>query len=464
MKGLTARVVLAVAAAAVVGLLVAEVTFVFWAAGRYAAQDRAELRQALAEVAAAGELTAGADAAAIGALLTRVGVRHGVALTLIDASGTRLRGGQPDDPEVTDPLGARVESLPLERGRWRQLHAARPARLAVVQALSAGGVAALVLVVAGLLTVGFATAFLRRGLLAPLSRVTELVRRQELDALTRLAAEGGDDVSTLGRAIIGLNQSLADDRARLAAQRDELAAKNEALERAQRELSRAQRLATVGQLAAGLAHEVGNPLAVLSGYVDMLREGTLGEGERRDALSRMSKELLRIQGTLRELLDFSRVPPRAGPEDGDLAAAITHVRALIGPQLRGARLELGPLPATLPVALTTDAATQLVLNLVLNALDAAGPGGRLAVSVESAAMGPLVVHVDDSGAGVPVDLRTRIFEPFFTTKPAGRGTGLGLSVCERIVATAGGDLRVSDGPLGGARFSASLPRPAGRSA
>ena len=101
--------------------------------------------------------------------------------------------------------------------------------------------------------------------------------------------------------------------------------------------------------------------------------------------------------------------------------------------------------------------TQVLLNLLLNAADAAAGKGAIAVTVAVDA-DAVSIHVDDSGPGISQQAAERIFDPFFTTKEPGQGTGLGLAVCDRMVATAGGDLRYEPGPLGGARFTVLVPR------
>jgi len=457
-SSLSWRVVVVVAASSLVGLLSIDIAFLLWAERRYEAESRVELRLALVELAHAADLATDPRAA-----MSRVAAAHDVVLSLVGDAVTPLQTAPvalPDDGVTSDDRGLfQHEALPVTAAPFRQAIASRSRAAALDAALATQRWSTLVLGGAGVLMVLLTTLFLRRSLFAPLGRLTELVRGHELDALDRFSG-GGDALSSLGHAILALTRTLGDDRARIATQLHALEQAHHELEDTQHLLVRSERLAVVGQLAAGLAHEVGNPLAVLSGYVDVLRTGDVAKPERDEALARMSKELTRIHGTLRNLLDFSRVSADASGE-GDLGLALEHVRGLVAPQLKGARLDSPPPPPVI-VGIGTDALTQLLLNLVLNAVDAVEREGRITVVVEApGAPGVpddrVLLHVDDSGPGVPPELRRRIFEPFFTTKPAGKGTGLGLAVCERIVAGAGGDLRVGESPLGGARFSVTLP-------
>ncbi len=338
---------------------------------------------------------------------------------------------------------------------WLQHHLAADvrhgvARTELADVIATERLALLVLLAAGALAVGLGTFFLRRSLLRPLRRLTELVHLRELAGLDDFAARTkGDDLARLGRAIVAMKQAEREDQRRIESQLTELVQKNQ-------ELMRAARLAMVGQLAAGLAHEVGNPLSVLAGYVDMLKSGELSAPEREMAIERMRKELDRITVTLRQLLDFSRTKTVSDEGGGDVAAAIDHLRGLVGPQL-GAIEWVVDVPRELPkVALGTDAIIQVLLNLMMNAIAAVTGTGRIELRCEAQDR-VVVLSVDDSGEGVAPGARAHVFEPFFTTKPAGEGTGLGLAVCERLVTEALGTIELRESPLGGARFVVTLP-------
>jgi two-component system NtrC family sensor kinase len=341
-----------------------------------------------------------------------------------------------------------------------------------------------------LYSAGLATALLVFGYVA----LGWLVVRP-VDALSRAArrvSEGARSLeppSTRTRELAELGVSLRTMTLRLRADEEALVAKIAEVERsaaelreAQARLVRSERLASVGRLSAGLAHELGNPLAAIVGLVDLLESGGLDEDEQRDFLARVRRETERMHGVLRGLLDFARpAAPRAHDEavSGSVEDAVHEVRGLLAPQrdFRELTLELA-LDADLPsVRLSTSELTQVLLNLALNARDAVtsvarqeraedGPrgepepasSGRVRVSARALEGEGLVeLAVDDDGPGVEPALAATLFEPFVTTKEVGKGTGLGLAVCRGLVEAAGGTIEVRRSALGGACFVVRLP-------
>ncbi|HET9597814.1 MAG TPA: ATP-binding protein, partial [Anaeromyxobacteraceae bacterium] len=226
----------------------------------------------------------------------------------------------------------------------------------------------------------------------------------------------------------------------------------------ERRMVRSEKLATVGSLAAGLAHEIGTPLHVISATAEWLLLGG-PEVERERRLREIVGETDRISRLVRELLGFARGGAGgAAPGPVEVAPAVERALSLLAlaADKRRVRIEAAVDPGLPPVLADPDGLHQLLVNLVVNAVQAVAEGGRVAVSARAAEGGAQVVlEVHDDGPGVPPPLRERVFDPFFTTRAD--GTGLGLAVCARIVAALGGDLRVGDGPLGGARFTAQLP-------
>jgi PAS domain S-box-containing protein len=223
----------------------------------------------------------------------------------------------------------------------------------------------------------------------------------------------------------------------------------------ERRMMRSEKLAVVGSLAAGLAHEIGTPLNVISATAEYLMlDGAPDERERR--LRDIVGETDRISRLVRELLTFAR---GRGAERApvDVRAAVEKVLSLLtlAAEKKRVRLEVD-VPESLPRALAdADGLHQVLVNLLVNAVNAVSEGGRVGVRVRAADGRGLAFEVHDDGPGVPEALRERIFDPFFTTRPD--GTGLGLAVCARIVAAHGGDIRVGTGPLGGACFTVQLP-------
>jgi two-component system, NtrC family, sensor kinase len=237
----------------------------------------------------------------------------------------------------------------------------------------------------------------------------------------------------------------------------------EELERAQTQVIRSERLASVGRLAAGLAHEIGNPLAALMGLTDVLLEAELEPHEQRDFVRRMRAETERIHRTLGDLLAFAR-PARevktAQPAAGDVETAVHDTAALVMHQssLRDVELRIDVYPGLPKVTLATQQLMQVLLNLILNAADALQGKARAALTVTGRATPRGVqLSVEDNGAGVPAAVADQIFEPFFTTKEVGKGTGLGLSVCQGLLAAAGGSLSLDASFKNGARFIVELP-------
>ncbi len=261
---------------------------------------------------------------------------------------------------------------------------------------------------------------------------------------------------------------------------------------AQGALVRAEKLASVGRLAAGVAHEVGNPLAAIENYVELLRR----RGAEQDLIAAVARETARIDGIVKSLLAYAR--PRDAEREGlDLGEVAAGAVALLKTQgvLRNVAIGVSTSDRLPSVLADRAAMEQVFVNLLLNAVDAAGAGGRIAVAasptrlgddaegprraadpgssspegerrqrraprhLEGAADGSLAVQVviGDSGPGVPGDLAERVFDPFFTTKPPGRGTGLGLAIVQRIVHDHGGRVDVGRAREGGAAFTVTLP-------
>lgn len=220
-------------------------------------------------------------------------------------------------------------------------------------------------------------------------------------------------------------------------------------------LRRTDRLRTVGQLAAGIAHELGTPLNVISGRASLLMRHLAEDQQALASARAIHEQAARITVIVRRFLDFSRPsPPQRSSMD--LEALVRETVALVQTVLREGSVSIEvACPESVVVELDIEQMRQVLSNLVVNAGQAA-PHGQVRISIHRLDRAA-VVHVDDSGTGVPDDLRERVVEPFFTTKDPGEGTGLGLSVVQRIVREHGGRLEIADSTLGGARFSVFLP-------
>lgn len=220
--------------------------------------------------------------------------------------------------------------------------------------------------------------------------------------------------------------------------------------RMEEQLRRADRLAAVGQLAASIAHEVRNPLAAISGSIQLLDEELKGQGHER-LLGVILREADRLKLITGQFLDQVRMP-RPSENGCDLVASLEETLFLLqqSEEWRSStRLRFEKRTETLPVMADRDRLKQIFWNIGLNALQAMPGGGTLAVAVE--ADGEFgTVKFCDSGEGIPAEQFSKIFEPFYTTK--GRGTGLGLSIAKRLVEDLGGRIEVKSPPGGGATF------------
>jgi signal transduction histidine kinase len=241
------------------------------------------------------------------------------------------------------------------------------------------------------------------------------------------------------------------------------------LKRMQARLQLTDRLASLGALAAGLAHEINNPLAYVLANLSFasaeLREQALAQAaprldEVQEALADATQGAQRLRDTVRDLMAFVRVDDRARTLldlrqllDLSISMAQTEIR-------HRARLvkDYGPVP---PVLSSESRLGQVFLNLLINAAQAIPEGDaenhEIRVRTCRAASGAAVVEISDTGAGIPAEVLPRVFEPFFTTKPVGVGTGLGLAICHHHVVALGGEITVHSRPGAGTTFRVTLP-------
>ena len=223
------------------------------------------------------------------------------------------------------------------------------------------------------------------------------------------------------------------------------------LARNQEALLRAQKLASIGQIAAGVAHEINNPLGVILGYVKMMRKEADGE---REELRIIEDEAHQCQRIVRGLLDLAR-PQRLDLADVELAELAREAIARLeeGGQLAAGRASLRE--GASAVALADEGKVrQVVQNVLLNAAQAVGEGGRIAIDVTAAGDEAVLAIVDD-GPGIPADVLPRVFDPFYTTRRG--GTGLGLAIAQTIVDAHGGHIDLESKPGQGTRVTLRLP-------
>lgn len=300
-------------------------------------------------------------------------------------------------------------------------------------------------------------ALVARRLTGPISALTggaRAIAQGELQ--TRIPLSRGDELGTLAAAFNDMAASLGSSRSELTRKNAELVAANEELRQMQEQLVRTERLAAIGQLAAGISHEIDNPVGIILGYAELLLEDLPIGDPRREDVQAIIDECRRCKRITGGLLGFARTsPPRQ--ECFDLRQLIEQTLASLRPQklFREIQFDFAAAGPSLPLLGDADQLRQVLVNLLLNAAQAMAGRGRIWVRAELGAA--LVLEVEDDGPGIGEELRERIFEPFFSTKNRGEGTGLGLSVCRKLIEAHGGTLLAAAASQGGALFRLTLP-------
>jgi signal transduction histidine kinase len=232
---------------------------------------------------------------------------------------------------------------------------------------------------------------------------------------------------------------------------------NEELRQTQNELIRSEKMASVGHLAAGMAHEIGNPLGAVVGYLEFLK-GESSPALLKQIVERALAETGRIDCLVRELLDYA-APAGSETQEFDPIEALTEAKKILLHQGAFDGLQLDDcLPQALPATIMVrHRLVQVFINLLLNARDASSAGGSIRLSAGEE--GRLVwLAVGDDGSGMDSNALSHIFDPFYTTKAPGKGRGLGLAVCQRVVGEAGGQIEVWSAPGTGSAFRVWLKK------
>lgn len=309
---------------------------------------------------------------------------------------------------------------------------------------------------------------LRRLVYRPIAAIRQTMARAGAGELAARAAVMRSD--EMGEVATGLNQMLERLSDFNLALEDRIRTVTSALDRSHAEridgyqrmlamrdaLAEAERLAAVGQTAASVAHQVGTPLNLISGHVQLLlaQGGLPADTERR--LKVVQEQIGRVTDAVRGLVEHVRRPGSDGPIDvGDLLGSIG---VLVRPRLAASGIHISEdIAAGLPPVWGDRSELEMaLLNLVSNAVDAMPSGGDLHVGA-SAKDDALRIDVADSGSGIPPDLLPRVFEPWVTTKAPGRGTGLGLSITRDVIARMGGTIAAAPGPGRGTVITITLP-------
>lgn len=434
-----------------------------------------------------GEARAGRDAASLEALLAAQLGDGVAAVGLYDRQGAlEVAAGSERDrghlPRAVAPAHDTVMAVTTARGPGLVVvvSASRSTVATLLQAAAtssrAGPVVRLValyMALLGLVLLALSYFALTRIVVAPVARLASAAQRVADGARELNVPETSNrELAELGHAFDTMTRKLRTEEEALRASLHELSAKTTELARAEASVVRSEKLASVGRLAAGLAHEIGNPIAAILSMQELLETSANLDDEEREFVVRMKRETERISRVLRDLLSFAR-PDRRGalahgqgtgaPEaavgPSSVSDAVEHVVQLLRPQSSFRDVELAvSVPASLPaVAIGADQLEQVLVNLLINAADVVPmAGGKISVSATETATS-VTLAVEDNGGGISASARERIFEPFFTTKDVGKGTGLGLAVCRGLVEGAGGSIRLEDGKHG-ARFVLELVR------
>ncbi|MCT4556480.1 MAG: cache domain-containing protein [Pelagimonas sp.] len=316
---------------------------------------------------------------------------------------------------------------------------------------------------------------LAKGIFAPLERMTQTMRQVGLGDLSARNGRTGtrDEIGLVAAHLDDLLDQVQDRDQRLRAWADklnqrveertyELREANEKLEDTYRQLVMSEKLASIGEITAGVAHEINNPVAVIQGNVDLIRE-TLGQGAGpvKTELTLVDQQVSRIQAIVGKLLKFARPSEFSSTHEGvQLAPIVQDCLVLVEHILvRGqvtVSCDFQPCP---DVRIEPGEMQQVVINLIVNAEQAMGGAGQLDLTLypmDRNGQPGVALVVADTGAGIAPDKMGTVFDPFYTTKQ-GEGTGLGLSISQNLIQQAGGIITVRNTAQGGAEFTVWLP-------
>lgn len=318
----------------------------------------------------------------------------------------------------------------------------------------------LILVIVGLI-------LLNRIVVNPIHRLLKMTAEYKGgDMIPALSDTSRNEIGELTRSLNVMLKRLNENKEELKAHIASLEEANRELQQAQNEILKSEKLASVGRLAAGVAHEIGNPIGITLGYLDLLRREDVTGDERRDFLSRMESELTRVNRIIRDLLDFSR-PSQGSPEKTRGHETLMNTLEVLRPQpmMGEIRIDLSLQAEEDTLLADPDQLQQVFLNIIMNAADAlaesrsrGGSGEERRLTIGTRNMGRSIeFRFEDTGPGIPQDEIGRVFDPFYTTKEPGKGTGLGLAVCYRIVERLGGKIEIGSVLGKGTAICVTLP-------
>lgn len=297
----------------------------------------------------------------------------------------------------------------------------------------------------------------------PINRLVRLADSyNEPDDATFPTLQERSEFGHLSNSLSRMLQRIEQNREELQTTVHSLELANQSLRDTQQEMIRTEKMASVGRLAAGLAHEIGNPLGIIQGYLGLLGQTSISEDERKDFRSRAEKELQRISTLLRQLLDLSRSLPAQHQ-----LVSIHDILSELLPVM-----QMHPLAEGIAISSQLDAThdsilgdperlRQVFLNCLINSVDAVHASGNksglITVTTKTEPDAKLCVMIEDNGEGITSDNLANAFDPFFTTKEPGKGTGLGLSVSLTIIESMGGRMEIESRQGEGSRVLIQLP-------
>jgi len=306
--------------------------------------------------------------------------------------------------------------------------------------------------------------------LARLARRAEDYR--EDDEMLFSVRKGDNELHRLSGALNSMLRRISADKEKLRATVNSLESANLELKKAQKEIIRAEKLASVGRLSAGIAHEIGNPIGIVIGYLELLKQKDIPDAEKKEYLYRTEEEIERINTIIRQLLEISR-PSIAGLKVVFIHDLIDDIAQVLNVQPLMSNIELECCLEAQNDKVLADAnqLRQVFLNLIINAADAISSGGKSTkgkLTIRSSmidakadravdARSFLKIVFIDNGPGISEENISNIFDPFFTTKEPGKGTGLGLSVSYMIIEGFGGEMKVDSKMGEGTTMTLRLP-------
>ena len=302
----------------------------------------------------------------------------------------------------------------------------------------------------------------------PIERLVSISESYQLSNIMAFTgAEVGSEFSQLSMALNSMLLKIELDREQLKKTVNSLEEANKELVQTQKEMVEAEKLAAVGRLSAGLAHEIGNPLGIIQGYVELLQQADISPEDKQQFAGRAFSELDRINRLIRQLLDFARAKPQPF-EEFSLNIVFSELEEMFATQYSQSKIEfIVEIEGDCMIEGDRDGIKQVLLNCLLNAADSIDicnhdECGKILVTVSVAedreAKKCVLIRIEDSGIGIREDQQSYLFEPFYSTKDPGKGTGLGLSVSHSIIEKHGGRMWIEGEEGKGAVVSIEIPQ------